>query len=362
MPETINDSTLVTLMESKQTRHMEISDHELAKLCLDSTLSPHEQLECWDEFFRRFIRLIYEKIRSTLRVYGDKNGVLWKDEDVIWDINAELVYKFVKKGIIQTCTNLTGLEPWLYTVTENQTIQWLRDNGRLRNLPKKNAEEVMIPIDEPVYDEDGNVTQGHIIKNRRDIYRLERINLEKILGRLDELKNSPKQTKLRDYWVMRLSIIAQLPLTKDDISDFLKFSPLPEQEASQKLDEIIATTERLEKKREGKLGLSIVRESQLRRLESSYNDFIKHDEIKAQEIAKTIEKITGWRVNLLKAGMVIPRPSNAEIAAVLGIDPKQKDYVTTIIQRTRVRLTLSDEEKKKTENLEECQILDAMSL
>lgn len=362
MPESIDNTNPITLMESKRTKHMEISDQDLVSICLDTKITPQELLEGWDEFFRRFVRLIHNKIKSTLWDCADKKDGFWTDEDTIWDIHAELVHKLVKKGILQNCTDLTGLKPWLKTVTENQAVQWLRENGRLRNMPKRNAEDGMLPLEDPLYDDDENITLGDVIKSRHDIYRLDRINLEKILAQLDELKNSTKQTGQRDYWIMRLSIIAQLPLTKVDIADFLQFCPLPETEAKQKLDEMITTTESREKKREAKIGLSIVRESQLRRLESHYNYVSKHDDAKAQQVAEKIEKVAAWQVKLLKEGMVIPRPFNADIAAVVGIDPDQKDYVTRIIQRTREKLTLSEEEKEKTENLQECQILEIMSL
>jgi len=362
MPELIHNANPINLIESKLTKFMNISDQDLADLCLDLTHTPNERLEIWDEFFRRFFRLINNKIKSTLWDCGDKESQLWMDEDIIGAIHADLLNKFVIKEILKSCTDLSGLKPWLKTVTENQTIQWLRDYGRLRNLPKNIAEGGMQSLDEPVYDDDGNVTHGDIIKSRQDIYRLERMYLEIVLERLDELKNSTKKTGQRDYWVMRLSIIAQLPLNKADIDDFLKFCPLSEQEAKQILDKLIVTTDRREYKREAKLGLAVIRECQLRRLESQYNELIKYDTAAAQLIAVDIEKIDKWQNRLLEEGKVMIRPVNADVAALVGIAPDQKDYVSRIIQRTREKIKLSVEEKKNAKDILDCQIIEIMSL
>ncbi len=363
----MNDSSSyvnpITHMESSRTKLTDLSDQELASLCLNADPTPRERLDGWDEFFRRFVRLIHDSIKANLRENADQNGGFWMDEDIVWDIHAEIVGKLVKKGILQSCTDLAGLRPWLRTVAENQAVQWLRDNGRLRNLPKKNAEDGTLSLDEPMSDDDDNFTLADTIMNRRDVYRLERMHLEKILERLDVLKNSDKQTERRDYWIMRLSIITQLPLSGEDKSDFLLFCLLPEWEAIQKLETLIAATDKREKKREAKLGLSVVRESQLRRLESQYNELCNYDDIKAAQVAEKIKKISGWQAKLLKAGMVIPRPPNVELAVLVGLTPGQKDYVTRIIQRTREKkLTLSEEERDSNESTPECQLLEVMSL
>ena len=362
MSELIRNTNPINLIESKLTKYMDIADRDLADLCLDVTHTPNERLEIWDEFFRRFYRLINNKIKSTFWDCGDKEGRFWMDDEIIGTIHADLLKKFVINDILKTCTDLSGLKPWLKTVTENQTIQWLREHYRLRNLPNNTVEECMQSLDEPVFDEDGNVTHGDIIKSRQDIYRLERMYLEMVLDRLDELKNSTKKTEQRDYWVMRLSIIVQQPLSKTDIDDFLQFCPLSEQEAKQKLDKLIATTDRREYKREAKLGLAVIRECQLRRLESQYNELIKYDTAAAQLIAVDIEKIDKWQNRLLEEGKVMIRPLNADVAALVGIAPDQKDYVSRIIQRTREKIKLSEEEKENAKNMHECQIMEIMSL
>lgn len=300
------------------------SDQEVAGLCLEG------RRDAWEEFYARFAPDIRRAIEHTLLFSSDLDSFDWKFEESVWDINENIVRKFCEEGFLSKCSDPSGIRQWLKTVAANQARDWLKERGRLKNLPKQQTEQGMRSLDEPLYD-DSETTLGETISDETDIDRTLRCYLGNVLDEIDRLDNR------RDFWIMRLSLVAAMPLIPEETGELAAFSPLPEQTVREMLERVVASVEERDAKRSTDLGRGVLLWHQLRRLEGELRVALRDSSPEAvrkcEELRENIARKTKRREQMLTAGKKIPRPSNREIAALVGITEEQ--YVTTILGRVR---------------------------
>lgn len=300
------------------------SDQEVVSLCIKG------RQEAWEEFYTRFAPDIRRAIEHTLFFSSDLDSFDWKFEESVWDINENIVRKFCEDGFLSKCVDPSGIRQWLKTVATNQARDWLKERGRLKNLPKQQTEEGMRSLEEPLY-EDSEITLGETISDETDVDRALRRYLASVLDEIDRLDNK------RDFWIVRLSLVAALPLTREEAGDLATFSPLAAETVRETLERIISSAEERDAKRAADLGRGVLLWHQLRRLESelrmSLRDTSPEGVRKCEELRGNIDRKQKRRELMLAAGKKIPRPSNREIAGLVGIPDEQ--YVTTILRRVR---------------------------
>ena len=350
MSEKIDKKTCIDTIESAYSELTELSDQSIMDQCLDS------KPDAWNEFFRRYARLLYTAIQNTLRLYGNPKMHPWDDEDIIGDIHDELVIKLISNNQLEKC-KADYLRPWLGRMAINQTISWFRERGRDKRLPGLSAEHFMTSLDDTVFD-DYETTMADMLSsdddtinmtllfpeefdpNERDrsvdtIYRLERFYLDHILSRIDAMKYEGKQNSVRDYWIMRLSIIIQHPLDPEEIEQLQAYSPLVGSDVSKKLRKMMISGDRKASQRDAELGRAIINWHKIRRLEAEFSLLDNTDSAQAHKMLEEIRELNRKHSELMEDGKKIPHPQYIDIAELVGISADQKDYVCTILKRTR---------------------------
>lgn len=335
-----------------------LTDQQLYSLCLGGDRA------AWDEFFRRFLPLLKLSIRLTLNKSKAKDTHILSDkENVIWEIYESIVIKLFKNGFLHQCVDPTGIRSWLKEVAQNQARTWIRGKFRHKHLVQRQAENATGTLDNPLLDDsettlgdtiasdadrfqqtfctDYKALKGRVLKDA-DIYRHERIYIELLLPRIELLKKSANPTHHRNYWIMRLSLMNQLPLAEEDSEQLAEFSPLTADDFRSRIDAVTNRLTRRETKRTAELGRAIAYWCEIRRLESKLREISGDDTPNGvayrRKLVETIALYERRRNKLLKSGQLIPRPTNKEIAEFVGIPAIQSGQVTIILTRLRMML------------------------
>lgn len=314
------------------------TDQELAVLCLQ-----HDRT-AWEEFFRRFSPLIKKAIRRTFIKYCARE--LASDMDNICDIHAAIVEKLYAKGVLHQCRDLSGLRAWIIRLSANQTLDWLKHRGRIKNSPAVDAENAVSLS--TTLGEDGQATLQDILEDMdADIWALrqmeaQRLYLDNVLEQLASLNNSTQR------WILRLSILAQMSLAEQERAELEAFSPLGSTVLCRLLEEMESELAESEMKRQAALGRSVVYWHQLRRMEAQIA-FLQRDpsNVNNQRIGQLVQEcaeLETLRNKAMKDGRVLARPSNRQIAAIVGILEEKCGNVSKYLERARetVRDKLGD--------------------
>lgn len=325
-----------------------LTDQQLVGHC--STSKDHTY---WNEFFRRFIPIIKSTIRSVI---GNRE----QDEDIVWDIHAKLVKKFYTDDQLTNCTNLDGFRTWLKAVTTNQAIEWLKAEGRKKNLSRKQAERKTVSLFDLIGSSDDDDLQlidriadpGATRPDANILPVLETSISDALINLVQEQQCLIKPSEIRNYWILRLAIIAAHPIEQEELDKLVRFSTLPVDEIQETLDSISASLRNREAKREAKLSraqqyLSEIHDLQWRLRQSLADDTDTGVKTRLY-LENQIEKISQIRNKRLAEGLKIPRPSNMDIARLVGISVQQSGQVSKILERLRDML-----QKKLANSLKE---------
>jgi hypothetical protein len=300
----------------------DLPDNELVSLCLEN------QRPAWEEFFRRYISLIKQAIKSKLRDHG--YGQVSDDQDILWDIHGKIVEKLYGRGLLRQCVNIEGIRPWLKSVAQNQTTDWVIEQGRKKRLPQRQAESSTVSLSEPIKGTSG-LTLGDMMSEHDESDDDLKVYVESVLDRIG------KAGEDRKLWVLRLSIISQLPLTAEDIARLSRFSGHNESEVRSRIAFMMQQVEVKEEKRIAAMGKAILLWHEIRRLEARLinENRSSPDTAEAERIMLEIQGEMGQREKMLNDGKRLIRPANRDIAALVGLPENQAEQVSTILIRAR---------------------------
>ena len=303
---------------------IKISDQDLVKLCLKN------KREAWNEFFRRYIPDIKSTIKGRLRRFGYDN--MTHNQDIIWDIHEKIVIKLIKKNILNQCDNPIGIRFWLKKIATNQTLDWLIEQGRRKRLPQKQIENSMLSLSNPVAANSNLNIEDTISSDPVSNNKLQ-LRIEAALKHITEIKNPKKK------WVLRLSIIYSLPLSQKEYDDLVDFSGYSKIELKKRLDEMMLNIEKKEQQRVRESGKAILFWHEIRRLESALSEKGKDLSIDNQKIVESlkceIDLKTARREACLKKGNRYPKPSNRNIADIIGVPENQINQISNLLNRAR---------------------------
>jgi len=300
----------------------DISDSELVGLCLEN------HRPAWEEFFRRYIPLIKQTIKGKLHECG--YGYLQDDQDILWDIHEKIVEKLYGRGMLRQCVNVEGLRPWLRTVAQNQTMDWVSGQQRRKRLPQRQVENSMLSLSEPLKGT-AQLTLADTIPADDE---LDDGAGDYMAGIVAQLSENGKDKKL---WALRLSLIAHLPLSAAEISDLARFRGCSENEARRLAEAMVKQVEEKEEKRITALGRAILLWHEIRRLEARFIDLKASfsETAEVERITHEIQEKTAQREKFLKDGKRFSKPPNRDIAALVGLPEDQAEQVSTLIIRAR---------------------------
>ena len=284
--------------------------------------------DAWEEFFTRFDPVLREAITRTLKKNAARNGFYFNDDDeVVWKIHEKIVTRLYRDGLLAKCYDATGVSRWLWTVAVNQTKDSLKGQGRQKNLPEQSTEVGMRSLDAPLFDE-SDTTFGEMIADETAVERNEAKYAEVVLNALDQMQDRKK------YWILRLGILAVLSFTPEEMNELADYSPMAVDAVREKLKLIATEVEISQEKRRVDLGRAVLLFYQLKRLESRLRD-AKEDEQAIGILEEEIAAKTKKRELLLEKTIKLPRPSNSDIAELIGMPEEQHGQISVILARVR---------------------------
>lgn len=307
-----------------------LPDSDLVPLCL------LHQRSAWEEFFKRFSPLIKKAIRRTFIIC--KVGYLGENIDNILDIHAVLVEKLYAKGTLTKCTDLSGLRAWLTRITFNQTIEWLRERGRIKHLPLLKEEQSMRSLSTPLGEDQKFTLQDIMEDEDADLFH----QLEQIASQLyvecviDQISNIDNITH---RWILRLHILGQLALSDAEIENLQSISPFHGDELDERISALEASLTEKEQERQDNLGRTVLYWHQLRNLEVNItrldrDTFSDHTlEIDALKLEWT--ELENRKKKLFSSCHTLPKPTNKEIAEIVGITEDKCGNVSNYLVRAR---------------------------
>jgi len=303
----------------------EITDDELIDLC------QRNHRTAWEEFFRRFTPTIKRGIRSIF--INNSRFDLLNNEDVLWDIHAKIVEKLYRdQGLEQYEDQPAGIRAWLKALARNQTRDWFKKEKRIKRLPQKQSEDEMISLSTPLRVGHDTILQDIIPHNPDPDDELKR-SLQASMDGITAIDNSKKQ------WALRLSVILYEPLSKSEIRELAAFNDCPFEELAARLEEMIKQLQQREEKRLEKIGRAVLLWHEIKRMRASLFEQSKvnssESRVAIEELKARIAKKTDQREILLRSGRKPPRPSNLDIARLIGLPEGKKDQVSNLIDKAR---------------------------
>jgi len=313
-----------------------LSDQDLVEACKNQNV---ERI-AWEEFFYRFIPVIKRAIKSQLFKSGYIN--LYRNEEVLGNIHEKVVITLYSKGALQRCTKPEGINSWLIKIAVNKTRDWLKEQNRIKKLPKKHFETTCLSLSAPLYN-DSTLTLEDKIENNTDTIAISEKGLfKKDIG--SKINNIQQQLRIPDqqkYWIFRLNLLSILPFSSQEIHDLSKFRRISSEEIKSNLFHLSETLDKKEEKRIELLGKSVLYWHEILNMEYKISQMIKEDKPDNQqieEIRKDIIKKNKKRVDILKTCSHYSRPSNKEIALLTAFPQEQAKQISNILLRIRSKL------------------------
>ena len=302
------------------TKHQQITEltiQELVQCCL------RQDQKAWEEFLRRYVPLIKNMIKKNLYRYKFPK---WDDIDVIEDIWMKVFEKIYAGNGLELCTHFDNFDGWLWTIVSSKTVDYFRT--KIRSGQYGNPENDTI-------DPDTIGTDDWLERVMQDNETME--TLKNAMVELSGIKNE------KIMWAMRLLIVAEEPLSHAEIKAFAEtFNHYDEQTIQRKLRDI---QERLrsriaEKQKNGESADKIWHE--LRRLEYQLKEKTLHKTQEAraeiEELEQKINRKDTRREKMLNDSQQFCRPSNVEIADLIGLPEDQAQQISVFLKRARDKI------------------------
>lgn len=321
-----------------------LPDSDLVVLCLQ------QQRNAWEEFFRRFSPLLKKAIRKTFVKCGF--SYLAEDFDNVLDIHAVLVEKLYAKGALHQCSDISGLRSWLARVSANQTCDWLKQRGRIKHLPQLQNEQLMRSLSTPL-DEDQDFTLQDVIEDEdAELFvQIEqvatRLYVECVIDQINTINN------ITHRWILRLHILGQFALSDAELEDLQSISPLKHNELHDCICALELSLAEKEQERQECLGKTVLYWHQLRGLEVKIGrldrDTFSDHSHEIDELKKEWVDIENRKKKVLSSCYTLPKPTNKEIAEIVGITGENCGNVSNYL--VRARETLNRKMRLVSENL-----------
>ena len=307
--------------------HRDLSERALIDRCLKNERS------AWDEFFLRHIPTIKGAIQKTLKVHGRLDAIY--DEDVIWSVHERVVKKLCAEGRLSQCKDPDHVKSFLYTIAENQTIDWLRSRGRRKNLPERISEQAKVSLQAPLGTK-SSTTLESLFEAEQETSSEIAEGIERLLQDLSGLENE------KYLWILRLSILLQMPLNEEEVVSLAGLSKWDSDGLGERLDTILKALELKEEKRIKDQGKAVLLWHEIQLLETKVKEIHKDPSPeaagKALKLEMEIEEKEAKRKALLQSGSRHVRPSNGEIAEILRLPEDKVKQVSVLLIRAREML------------------------
>lgn len=312
-----------------------LPDSELVTLCL------HQERRAWEEFFKRFSPLIKKTIYRMFIKFN--KPALADNFDNILDIHAILVERLYAKGILNQCPEVSGIRAWLTRITANQTLDWLRTKGRIKNLPLEQTERVIKSLSTPLGEDDDSTTLEDLIEDERaDMWvQLEQETVRRytecVINQIGYIDN------VTHRWILRLHILGQMAISEIELEQLGAVSSYSREELEAKLNDMETKLDQQVAERQETLGKAVLYWHQLRDIEIKTtrlgkDTFTDHSQ-QLEALKQEWQHLDRQRSAALAGSRSFPSPTNKEIADLLGIPETQCGNVSQYLKRARATLS-----------------------
>ncbi len=314
--------------------YSERSDKELVERC------QNDEREAWNEFFYRFIPDIKDAIIQRLRAFGHSQIF---QQDIVWQIHEQIVFDLIRDKKLKLCKDPSGIRAWLRTLASNRAVDWIRKYGAKKRLPERVSERTMLSLDTPI-DQDNDLTLGDVIAAEPP----SNAEIQNYLA--SAVTEICATSEMRGLWVLRLSVLSQFPLCKEELVKLTGFSGFSMEELTSRLAKIMARLTVMEKKRNVAEQVAILYWYQIRYLEAICLDRSREASEQTQKELEALEcrirEIAQLRHKHLRRAQRLCRPSNRDIATLVGISEENAANISTLLIRARSML------KKRLKNFD----------
>lgn len=343
----------------------EKSDQDIVRLCVEG------HADAWDEFYKRFIPLMLNSIKSTLFGYGEFGSKFARDEGSLWDI-FEIIYdRFRTKSLLKECRNPNGIRAWLATLAANQTKDRMKSLFTDNELPNRHAENSLSSLDQPIFDgssltlSDTDLTDADYEETLRDLLTEDTENAQSpeavlaqisfaVLLHLSKLYHSKDATDRRKYWIARINYIFFYPLSDDEVDDIVEYADMTKMALLAKIDSAMKELDCSNEEKEAALGRAEILRHKLLRSQAKLNHFNNDPTpeglIIRSDLEKTIASMSKRRADLLRTGLKAPRPSARQLIDILSLPQNLEKQVSKILSRLQQELlsVLNDQLKSSS--------------
>jgi DNA-directed RNA polymerase specialized sigma24 family protein len=307
--------------------YRDLPDEEIVALCKNGDRGG------WNEFFRRFIPLIKRAIKD--RLFNSGNPHFASDPDRIEEVFEAVVTKLYKGPGLQNKKAESPLRLWLRKVADNETISWLRASGRDKNLPATQGDHFSESLSEDEYS-DMAVSSDSLTA------LIESSELQEIRQTIEEALSDVSSTQTEKVkWVFRLSLLHYLPLTVEEVNQLARFNSWRSVDVKDALNRIEKDLSKKEEENTLLRGRVVVLWHKIRKMEAKLAEEKKSSAVNLREIQQAtedIEKIDKRQKEYIRKGETPIRPTNHDVADLVGIPADQADQISNIIIRARKAL------------------------
>lgn len=318
--------------DSDNIQNLPLSD--LIRRCLDG----HKP--SWNEFMRRYKKNIINMIIKTLNRCNRPDLAI--DEDIREDIFEQIFIRLYRENALEKLDDPNKVVAWLRTMARHKTLDWLKSYFSHGNLPARNGESATISLDAPI-GKDDDFSYHHILSDEMKDNKKHSNELD------DVIKDMEKLTEM-EQWIMLLIVIFYNPLTDKEIRELAWFTGKSLKKLKQDISSIMERLLEKKEDKENELKSSARVLHLIYRLESRLLEDLNKQELTADEIKGIKDEISRRRDRmefLLNSGNQLIRPSNEDIAEILGIPKEKSRDVSVLLHRIRKKLELMREKRSK---------------
>lgn len=308
-----------------------LSNEDLILSCVQSNTSIY-----WQEFYRRFNRLIDSRILKTL--YGKGIPIESIDQPMADEISYLLLLKIHTPNWQQKALVHENIAALLMETVRNVVLDWFKQKQGRYQAVQKEIERTSTSLDETI----GNGEDGILLvnmtadPNTNPLFEDER---EKMRERVAELLVTADALPIQQRLAFKVFLMFYNPLSDEEIEEVAKLRSVTsskiKEETSIMLDQLVEKNEQYEHR----LNLLADKFFQLQKLQRKLYEMEKDIDTPEgilNETIKDIQATTKKVVNLRKLVKKINvHPTAAATAQLLGIpESKQKD-LNVWLHRTR---------------------------
>ncbi len=286
----------------------------------------NQDRKAWEELLSRYTRHLIGTIKKTF------SGVNRKDlagkQDILYDVYIQIIDKILEKGFKADVTPM-GLAGYLRQMAHNETITWLRKQGRKKNVIITLEEAQTISLQMPVGEEGMQTLEGMMPGDDP----AEQEASSRMDGEVAALLACIGDLEPQKRLIFKAYLMFYDSLSDADIKEIARQRKASGKEIRTEVETLLNELLTREEQRVRYQDLAGIAWSLVRKQEARLVNLSEDPDTDRTEIRRIQQELEHQRKRhekfVKKAGYVV-RPSNEEICRLLGLDTHDKKLVKGI--------------------------------